>query len=207
MADTQPSREVTLLLRSWSEGHREAQEALWSLLYGELKGMARSALRRQGGKAKLGATSLVHEAFLRLLGNDVDWSDRQHFFAVASRAMRFVLIDEARRQLSDKRRDEVGEGTAFGLDDAPEVADALERRPEEVLAIHQALGKLGKLNPRHEQLVELRYFAGLTVEEAADVLGVTPRTVVRDWRAVKLFLHHALDGASSGVSQSTALGP
>lgn len=202
MAEPKPSREITLLLRSWSDGHRESQEELWSLLYNELKTMARSALRRQGGKGKIGATSLVHEAFLRLLGNDVDWSDRRHFFAVASRAMRYVLIDEARRQLSSKRRQEVGEGTAFGDAEAPEVANAIESRPEEVMAIHQALGQLGKINPRHEQLVELRYFAGLTVEEAADVLGVTPRTVVRDWRAVRLFLHHAL-----GSQESVALGP
>jgi RNA polymerase sigma factor (TIGR02999 family) len=119
----------------------------------------------------------------------VDWNDRRHFFAVAARAMRFVLADEARRQLSKKR----GEGETLAFDAAlPEVADPLVHRPEEVLAIHQALTKLAKIQPRHERLVELRYFAGLTVEETAEVLEVTPRTVVRNWKAVRVWLHGEL---------------
>lgn len=181
--------EITRLLQAWKSGSSDAQDQLWQLLYQELKSLARGVLRRQGRDARHQATSLVHKAYLRLLGTDVDWSDRRHFFAVAARAMRFVLADEARRQLSRKR----GEGETLAFDDTlPEVADPLAHRPEEVLAIHQALGKLAAIQPRHERLVELRYFAGLSVEETAEVLEVTPRTVVRDWKAVRIWLHGEL---------------
>lgn len=187
-SDKRPD-EITRLLHAWKSGSGEGQDQLWQLLYGELKGLARGVLRRQGRGARHQATSLVHKAYLRLLGTDVDWSDRRHFFAVAARAMRFVLADEARRQLARKRgsRETLAlEGTLL------EVADPLTRRPEEVLAIHQALAKLAAIQPRHEQLVELRYFAGLSVEETAEVLEVTPRTVVRDWKAVRVWLHGEL---------------
>ena len=197
MALPRTQKEITLLLQAWHEGGSEVQEELWRLLYDELKGLARSTLRRQSNLKK-GPTSLVHEAYLRLLGNDVDWNDRNHFFAVASRAMRYVLIDEARRQLSQKRRAEVTRPALADDDREPEVVDPLERRPEEVLAVHQALGRLAKINPRHERLVELRYFAGLSVGETAEVLGVADRTVVRDWRAVRIWLHHTLSVADSG---------
>jgi len=181
--------EITRLLRAWKGGDGEGQDQLWQLLYGELRSLARGVLRGQGRGSRHQATSLVHKAYLRLLGSDVDWSDRRHFFAVAARAMRFVLADEARRQLAGKR----GSGETLALDETvPEVADPLARDPEEVLAIHQALEKLAKIRPRHEQLVELRYFAGLSVEETAEVLEITPRTVVRDWKAVRIWLHGEL---------------
>lgn len=181
--------EITRLLRAWKSGDDEGQDLLWRLLYDELKGLARGALRRQGRREKHQATSLVHKAYLRLLGSDVDWQDRHHFFAVAARAMRFVLADEARRQLAHKR----GDGETLTLDgNLREIADPLARRPEEVLAIHQALTKLSRIQPRHERLVELRYFAGLSVEETAEVLSVTTRTVVRDWQSVRVWLHGEL---------------
>lgn len=181
--------EITRLLHAWNSGNNEAQDKLWQLLYGELKSLARGVLRRQGRGVRHQPTSLVHKAYLRLLGTEVDWNDRRHFFAVAARAMRFVLADEARRQVAKKR----GDGETLTLDGTlPEVADPLARRPEEVLAVHQALAKLAGIQPRHEQLVELRYFAGLTVEETAEVLEVTPRTVVRDWKAVRVWLHGEL---------------
>ena len=205
MALPRTQNEITLLLQAWHEGGGEVQEELWRLLYDELKGLARSALRRQGNLKK-GPTSLVHEAYLRLLGNEVDWNDRNHFFAVASRAMRYVLIDEARRQLSQKRRAEVTRPRIVDeADPEPEVVDPLERRPEEVLAVHQALGRLGKINPRHERMVELRYFAGLSVGETAEVLGVADRTVVRDWRAVRVWLHHTLSASESGPMSALEL--
>ena len=183
------SGEITRLLRAWKSGDGEGEDKLWQLLYGELKGLARGALRRQGRKERHQATSLVHKAYLRLLGSDVDWQDRHHFFAVAARAMRFVLADEARRQLARKR----GDGETLTFDgNLPEIADPLAWRPEEVLAVHQALTKLAGLRPRHEKLVELRYFAGLSVEETAEVLDLTPRTVVRDWQAVRIWLHGEL---------------
>ncbi|HXT20383.1 MAG TPA: ECF-type sigma factor [Thermoanaerobaculia bacterium] len=181
--------EITRLLEAWNCGDSKDHDRLWQLLYGELKSLARGVLRRQGRGARHQATSLVHKAYLRLLGTDVEWNDRRHFFAVAARAMRFVLADEARRQLAGKR----GGGETLSLDDGlPEAADPSSLRPEEVLSIHEALSKLAAIQPRHEQLVELRYFAGLSVEETADVLEVTPRTVVRDWKAVRVWLHGEL---------------
>lgn len=189
MAISNDPGEVTRLLHAWRSGSSHAQDEFWQLLYGELKRLARGVLHRQGRGGRERATSLVHKAYLRLLGAEVEWSDRQHFFAVAARAMRFVLADEARRQLSKKR----GEEEPLTLDDAlPEVAEPLAHRPEEVLAIHEALTKLAKIQPRHEKLVELRYFAGLSVEETAEILEVTPRTVVRDWKAVRIWLHAEL---------------
>lgn len=186
---------MTRLLRAWHAGSSEARDELWAILYRELKGLARSALRRRDvGRPAHGTTSLVHQAYLRLLGSDVEWQDRRHFFAVASRAMRYVLIDEARRQLADKRRMEQ-EAPAELLAELPEAA-ATAARPEEVLAVHQALERLAEVNPRHERLVELRYFAGLSVDETAEVLGVTPRTVVRDWKAVRAWLHLRLEATA-----------
>ena len=184
--------EITRLLQAWNRGSGEAQDELWKLLYDELKSLARGALRRQGRGARYQATSLVHKAYLRLLGTEVDWNDRRHFFAVAARAMRFVLADEARRQVAQKR----GEGETLAFDESLlEVADPLARRPEEVLAVHQALTRLAEIQPRHAQLVELRYFSGLSVEETAEILQITPRTVVRDWKAVRIWLHGELRAA------------
>ncbi len=181
--------EITRLLQAWQGGSGEAVNELWPILYGELKNLARGVLRRQGRGARSQATSLVHKAYLRLLGSELEWNDRRHFFAIAARAMRFVLADEARRQLSKKR----GEGETLAFDGSlPEVADPLARNPEEVLAVHQALEKLAKINSRQEKLVELRYFAGLSVEETAEILEVTPRTVVRDWKTVRIWLHGEL---------------
>ena len=181
--------EITRLLHAWQSGDREAQDALWGVVYDELRRLARAVLRSRGRGARDTGTSLVHKAYLRLLGSNVEWSDRRHFFAVAARAMRYVLVDEARRQLATKR----GAGQTLSFDDAsPEAPDPLVHRPEEVIAVHQALSKLADIQPRHEKLVELRYFAGLSVEETAAVLDVTPRTVVRDWRTVRVWLHGEL---------------
>lgn len=181
--------EITGLLRSWRDGSDEAGDQLWRLVYGELRQMARSILRGRRKGAHRQPTSLVHQAYLRLLGAEIDWTDRRHFFAVAARAMRFVLADEARRQLSLKR----GAGDEQPPDEAlAAVADPLAHRPEEVLAVHEALERLALVCPRHERLVELRYFAGFSVAETAKVLEVTPRTVARDWLAVKVWLYGEL---------------
>jgi RNA polymerase sigma factor (TIGR02999 family) len=180
--------DITKLLHAWRAGDEQAQDELWQVVYGELRQLARHVLYSKGGKRRHQPTSLVHLAYLRLLGADVEWTDRRHFLAVAARAMRFVLADEARQQLTRKH----------GRPPAPlgarldEVADPLARRPEEVVAVHQALHRLAKIHPRHERLVELRYFAGLTVNEAAEVLEVNPRTVVRDWKSVRHWLYCAL---------------
>ena len=186
------SGEITRLLHAWHEGHDGARDDLWPIVYGELKRLAGSVLRDRGG-ARQEATSLVHKAYLRLLGSDVDWQDRRHFFAIAARAMRFVLADEARRRVSSKR----GRDETLSLDEnAVGAVDPLAHQPEEVLAVHQAMEKLGKVNPRHVKLVEMRYFAGLSVEETAQVLEVTARTVLRDWKTVRVWLHGELRGTA-----------
>ena len=159
------------------------------MIYTELKRLARSVLHTRDPRHRFGATTLVHEAYLRLVGSssEVDWNDRGHFFAIAARAMRFVLVDEARRRLTMKR-----DGEATGAQALEEAPDPATRQPEHVLAVHQALSRLAKINPRHERLVEARYFAGLSVEETAEVLNVSRPTVVRDWRAVRTWLYGEL---------------
>lgn len=180
--------EITQLLRDWRGGSEQAQEELWPVIYRELKGLARSVLSHRD-HAQVGATTLVHEAYLRLVGSssEIDWNDRGHFFAVAARAMRFVLVDEARRRLTKKR-----DGEARGAEIPEDTADPTSHRPEDVLAVHEALGRLAKINPRYEKLVEARYFAGLSIDETAEALAVSRPTVVRDWRAVRTWLYGEL---------------
>jgi RNA polymerase sigma factor (TIGR02999 family) len=179
--------EVTRLLRAWRDGRSEARDKLWPILYSELKKLARTV--GQGRRAQDQPTSLVHKAYLRLLESDVEWDDRRHFFAIAARAMRFVLADEARRQLAGKR----GSGETLNFSDSlPQVADPLAHRPEEVLAVHEALEKLAEIRPRQAKLVEMRYFAGMSVEETAEVLEITTRTAARDWKTVQVWLHGEL---------------
>jgi RNA polymerase sigma factor (TIGR02999 family) len=143
----------------------------------------------------------VHEAYLRLVGADSgDWNDRRHFYAIAARAMRFVLVDDARRRLSGKRGSG-REGVTLSDQLAERVSNDLDYQAEEVLAVHQALDRLAEVNPRHVRLVELRYFSGFTVDETAEALEVSRPTVVRDWRAVRVWLHGVLaerEGATSG---------
>lgn len=185
MQESIQTGEVTRLLRDWQQGCAGADERLWSIVYADLKHLARNALRRGRRDARHDATSLVNKAYLRLVGSEVEWSDRRHFFLVAARAMRYILADEARNQLARKRRN----GQVGSLEttmSAP--ADTSLNDPAEVLAIHQLLDRLAAVRPRHERLVELRYFAGLTVPETAAILQVTRRTVVRDWQAVRLWL-------------------
>ncbi len=185
--------EITQLLRQWRGGSHQAQEELWPVIYRELKVLAKSVLRRRSQSHPLGATTLVHEAYLRLVGSssEVDWNDRGHFFAIAARAMRFVLVDEARRRLTMKR-----EGEALKVELPEDAVDPSAHRPEDVLAVHEALERLAKINPRHEKLVEARYFAGLSIEETAEALDVSRPTVVRDWRAVRTWLYGELQQRS-----------
>ena len=180
--------EITRLLRDWRGGSQQAQDELWPVIYSELKILARSVLRGRGNP-QLGATTLVHEAYLRLIGSssEVDWNDRGHFFAVSARAMRFVLVDEARRRLAKKR-----DGEAPSAELPEDAADPASHQPEDVIAVHEALSRLAEINPRYEKLVEARYFAGLSIDEAAEALGVSRPTVVRDWRAVRTWLYGEL---------------
>ena len=184
--------ELTLLLRAWSEGDLEAEAALWPVLYRELLRLARMVLRGRRRPAGPQTTTLVHEACLRLLGSDVPWNDRRHFFAIAARAMRHVLVDEARRRGAQKRQ---AEAEAVSLDTDEAGLDPFSFKAPEVLAVHQALERLGELNPRYVRLVELRFFVGLSLDEAAEVLEVSRPTVIRDWRAARGWLHGELQAS------------
>jgi RNA polymerase sigma factor (TIGR02999 family) len=184
-----------LLLRAWNDGDEAAADALWPLVYDELKGLAASVRRRNRGMAAHGpqTTTLLHEAALRLLDADIDAADRRHFFAIAAQAMRFVLVDEARRRLAKKRA--AGEHAVELPGDA---GPSVDQRPEEILAVHQAMAKLAEQHPRYVRLVELRYFAGMTVEEIAGILGVSTPTVKRDWQAARRWLYGELQPRPSG---------
>ncbi len=186
------SQEVTAILKEWSAGDREALERLMPLVYGELRRLAASHLRSERGDHTLQPTALVHEAYLRLVGQrSVSWANRAHFFGIAARMMRRVLVDHARRRLAAKR----SPGTLYVA--LGEDAAAPDRTPE-LLALDRALTELERLDPRQARVVELRFFAGLSVEETAEVAGVSTATVKREWRTARAFLRHeiGLDAAA-----------
>lgn len=175
-----PRPEITRLLAAVGAGDAAARETLYALVYPDLRRIASAHLRGRGS-ATLSTTGMVNEAYLRLAGAG-DWESRVHFLSVASRAMRQILVDHARRRLAAKR----GGGQAhLTLDEAQAGATP---RALEVLALDQALGRLESLSPRLTQVVELRFFGGLSVEETAGALGVTDRTVKRDWRKARSLL-------------------
>jgi len=157
-------------------------DALFARVYDELHRIASKQLAKRGGTVT--TTALVHEAYLRLAkGREAEWQDRAHFFALAARAMRFVLVDRARARLAARR----GGAQPITLDDAT-IVD--EGRPAELLAVHEALERLGQVGPRLAQVVHLRFFAGLSHEEIADLLGLSVPTVKRDWARARAWLHH-----------------
>jgi RNA polymerase sigma factor (TIGR02999 family) len=172
---------VTAELRAWRGGDEKAGERLLSKVYLELKKIAAAELRRERSGHTLQPTALVHEAYLRLIGQTrIAWRDRAHFFGLAATMMRRVLVDHARARLAAKRRREEP------APDLPEPAAAA--RPVEILDLDRALDHLAERFPRHARVVELRYFAGLELEEIATALGVSDRTVKRDWRFARAFL-------------------
>lgn len=181
--------EVTRLLIDWSGGDAAALDQLLPLVYDELRRLARSHLRRERPDALLQTTALVHEAYLRLVGQkSVKSQTRAHFFAVAAQVMRHILVDHARGRQRAKR----GGGLAdLALEDAAVFSD---ERAEELIAIHLALERLTTVDPRKGKVFELRYFGGMSVEEAADVLDVSAATVARDWRMAKAWLRREIIG-------------
>ncbi len=178
--------DITGLLAALRDGDRSALDRLFPLVYRELHERAHRQLARHRPGDTLSTTALVHEAYLKLTGSaHQSYHDRVHFFAVASRAMRQILVDYARRMTAAKR----GGGHAISLD-ADAVADP--GRAEELVALDEALERLEALDERLARTVELRFFGGLSVEEAADVLSVSPRTLKRDWRKARAFLYQAI---------------
>jgi RNA polymerase sigma factor (TIGR02999 family) len=190
--------EITGLLAAARQGDDGATQRLMALVYSELRVLARRQLRRRRPGQTITTTALVNEAYLKLVDpNGATWQDRAHFFAVAALAMRHILVDSARRHVAKKRG---GEDVRVELDElrlggAPGDAEA---RAVEVLAVDRALKSLSNLSERLGQLVELRFFAGLTEEETAQVLGTSERTVRRDWRKARAFLFQALGGQAAG---------
>lgn len=179
--------QVTILLARWNQGEAAARDALVALVYPELRRVARKCLAQQQGDHTLQSTSLVHEAYLRLVGRDsVRWQDRVHFFAVASRLMRGILVDHARRHHAAKRG---GATVTLVLDEAL----ALPKKKDlDLLALDDALHGLSLLDARQRQIVELRFFGGLSIEDTSRVLGISPATVKREWSTARLWLHNAM---------------
>jgi RNA polymerase sigma factor (TIGR02999 family) len=179
--------DVTRLLRAWSSGDPSALNALTPLVYEELHRRAHLLMRRENPGHTLQTTALVNEAYLRLVDlRQVSWRDRAHFFALASRVIRHVLVDAARSRRSLKR----------GADQSPVAIDqdllVSVAPPADILALDDALRALAAVDDRKKQVVELRFFGGLTVEETAEVLGVSPETVKRDWKLAKAWLRREL---------------
>lgn len=178
---------ITRLLAASNGGDEEAHAELVELLYRQLQTLARQQRRKTGGPPTLSTTALVNDAYLRLFdGAPKNFKDRSHFFGCAALAMRQLLIDHARRRSADKRAPEVPMPTL-----PPEVAAEDTLDPDELLELDQALERLRAVDERLCRLVELRFFAGLNVEQIAELLEVSPRTVVRDWRKARAFLNVA----------------
>lgn len=179
-------QEVTELLAEWSEGDRSALEKLLPLVSGELHQLAHRYMSHEREDHTLQTTALVNEAYLKLVEQKVvRWQNRAHFFGIAAQIMRRILIDHARRHLGAER----GGGKTISLDDVAVVSD---ERAAELVALDDALSSLTKVDERKGRVVELRYFGGLSVEESAEVLGVSVDTITRDWRRAKAFLRREL---------------
>lgn len=189
-ASERPSEtELDALFLAWRNGESGAFDALFAGLYEQLRLLAHRQLSRSGGGDTLRTTSIVHEAYLRLAGGpQVDVKGREHFFSLAARAMRFVLVDYARMNTADKRG---GAAMMLTMGAAADVA-AAAGSAEDVLVVDQALERLAGLDARQAQVFELRAFGGLTVEEVADLIGVAPATVKRDWDKARLFIAREL---------------
>lgn len=191
-----PDHDVTELLQALGAGNEGALDELFGVVYGELRRLAHDQRKRWIGEETLNTTALIHEAYLKLArGEDARWQDRGHFFAVASKAMRHILIDRARRSRATKRGGKEAPGS-LSESDTPEIeATALE----DLLALDEALDLLQAQDARQAQVVECRFFGGLGVDETAEAVGVSSATVKRDWRAARVWLYDALGaGGAAG---------
>ena len=183
--------DITGLLMAWGGGDKAALDRLMPLVYQELRRLARRQMRREREGDTLQTTALVNEAYLRLIDyKRVQARDRDHFLAIAAQAMRRILIERARSRRSDKRG---SNPERVSLDEVAEVAEA---RAGDLLALDEALKALAIIDPRKAQLVELKYFGGLTIEETANVLGVSTPTVERDWHTARIWLHREISQAN-----------
>ena len=178
---------VTELLRNWSDGDKQAQEKLFQVVYNELHRQAARFLRNEQPGLSLQTTDLIHEAYLRLIDQQhVEWQNRLHFFGIAAQVMRRILVDHARSRQAAKRG---GSAIRLPLEDAIVV---LPGQDLDFVALDEALLRLAEIDPQQSQIVELRFFSGLSVEEAAKVLDVSERTIKRDWNVAKAWLRREL---------------
>ena len=180
---------MTQLLVRWREGDRAALEQLMPLVYDELRQLATRYLRHERSEHTLQSTALVHEAYLRLAGqNPPQWQNRAHFFGIAARIMRQILVEHARRRNADKR----GAGVCrLSLDST---IDFAQQTDVDILELDRALSELSDLDEQQSRIVELRFFVGLTIEDTSEVLGISPATVKREWLTARIWLHRAITG-------------
>lgn len=181
-------RQVTDLLAQWRAGDRDALDALMPLVYEELRRLARHYLRQERSDHTLQSTALVHEAYMRLVGqNSPEWKSRAHFFGVAARLMRQILVDHARASRAAKRG---GDSLKLTLNEA--LAGSKEKDLD-ILALDDALNNLTQLHPQQSEIVELRFFSGLSIEDTSEVLGVSPATVKRNWTTARAWLFREMN--------------
>jgi len=194
---TESPGDVTRLLQAWADGDQQALDELFPLVYDEVHRVAHFALRGETPHQRLQTTELVNEAYVRLAGqNRVQWQNRSHFLGIAAQVMRRVLLDLGRKRKAEKR----GAGaTPIPLET---VAIASPEQPVDIEVLDDALRRLTVLDPRQGQLVELRFFGGLSVEEAAEVMGISPRTVKREWSAARAWLKRELSPSSDAPESS-----
>ncbi len=189
------SHEVTQLLQSWSHGNREALADLLPLVYDELRRLASSYMRFEAPGHTLQATALVHEAYMKLINQrDVSWKSRAHFFGIAAQMIRRILVDHIRATRAQKR------GSGFAALSLDEALDVGEKKNWEIIALDDALKTLAKVDPQQARIVELRFFAGLSIEETASIVGISPATVKRDWVTAKAWLFRELSRTKPGES-------
>ena len=192
MASERPL-DITLLLREWGRGDQEALERLMPLVYDQFRRMAQSYMNNEFPGHTLQATALVNEAYLRLVdAANIDWHDRAHFFAIAARIMRRILVDNARARAASRRGGQahrIGAPAAFDLDQVPDLGSG---RGAELIALDDQLEALSRWDSRKAQVIELRFFGGLSVEETAEVLKVSIQTVKRDWKLARAWLTREL---------------
>lgn len=189
-----PAPDVTALLLAWSDGDRQAPDALLAAVYDELHRQAARAMGRESEGNTLQATALVHEAYLRLVDQRrVSWRNRSHFFGISAQLMRRILVDHARGRLTDKRGG--GQTPVTLTASGAAAAAASDDSAVDVMALHEALERLALLDPDQARIVELRYFGGLTIEETAEATGVSQTTVKAEWAIARAWLRRELTDA------------
>jgi RNA polymerase sigma factor (TIGR02999 family) len=201
VASSTSSQAVTQLLVRWKKGDRSALEALLPLVYDELRKLARHYLAAERPGHTLQSTALVHEAYLRLIDQSGAIDNRAHFFGIAARLMRQILVDHARARMAEKR----GAGCLVTLDESAGVmAGLMKDQPLNLVALDDALTELSRMDERQAQIVELRFFAGLSVEDTARAMDISPATVKRSWTAARLWLYRELNQGADPVSDPGA---